>query len=66
MSFSNCFNCHNMVASYEKYCPKCAKTHRQDDTFWKDEPDANTIYCLPSMRERELKKDALPVSPKAE
>lgn len=59
MSCSVCFKCDRMVSAYEKYCSDCAKTHRQDVSFWREEPDAGELYRLPWLRERELSKDSL-------
>lgn len=61
MSYSVCFNCEQMVPRYEKYCSECAAQFRQDDTFWKDEPDAYALSNHPALKERELRKDFLPL-----
>jgi hypothetical protein len=48
-----------MVSQYEKYCNKCAKKYRQDETFWKEEPNASELYRNPMLNERELHQDYL-------
>lgn len=31
MSYSVCFSCGHMVPCYEKYCERCALTHKQEN-----------------------------------
>ena len=57
MSYSICFKCKKMVSQWEKYCQMCETKYRQDETFWKDEPDAYELFNNPDLQKRELTQD---------
>lgn len=63
MSYSVCFNCKNMVNSYEKYCDECEKTYKQDKDFWKSKRSEGAFSKLEDieLRARELNDDLVSV-----
>ena len=56
MSYSICFNCKEMVGSYQKYCRECEGTYKQDEAFWKKSDSYDAFHNL---KEENLTKDKL-------
>ena len=55
MSYSICLQCKDMVSRYEKYCPLCAKTKKENDLeFWRTH---GFDFLNEPQRSQELKKD---------